>query len=423
MAFLRALRQRHLAVLWLSQVLSAIGDNFYAIAIVWMAVNVAGSGAGLVVAAQSLAGLVFGLLGGVYADRWNRRTTMMIVDLLRALAVGALPVLSMLGRLQLWHMAAAGVVIGGLGALFDPALQASLPALAGDTQVLQAANGLMDMTRRLARAIAPSLVGLVAAFLPVAHFFSLDALSFIVSAVAIGSLGRRFRWQPTKDEHAARAATGVFNEIRQSARLINAHRPLTWALAGSGISNLAWSMAFIVGVPLLAKRDLSGSIGAFGLIVGAYGATNVIGNLIIGSLTIRRRVAMLFAGRLVMGGGFLLMANAHTLAVAVIGSGISAFGGPMGDLVQLTMIQTDFPPNQIGKVYSFRATIGMIGGSLGLLLAVPLFAHFSVPVVIGACAISMLLVGVAGFARFGFSEPEPPAFVDHVGAANPGRLG
>ncbi|MGA7669501.1 MAG: MFS transporter, partial [Nitrolancea sp.] len=152
MAFLRALRQRHLAILWLSQVLSAIGDNFYAIAIVWMAVNVAGSGAGLVVAAQSLAGLVFGLLGGVYADRWNRRTTMIVVDVIRAAAVGMLPILSMLGRLQLWHMAAAGVVIGGLGALFDPALQASLPALSGDVQVLQAANGLMDMTRRLARA-------------------------------------------------------------------------------------------------------------------------------------------------------------------------------------------------------------------------------------------------------------------------------
>ena len=206
MAFLRALRQRHLAILWLSQVLSAIGDNFYAIAIVWMAVNVAGSGAGLVVAAQSVAGLVFGLLGGVYADRWNRRTTMIVVDLIRAVAVGVLPILSMLGRLQLWHMAAAGIVIGGLGALFDPALQASLPALAGDVQVLQAANGLMDMTRRLARAIAPSLVGLVAALLPVSQFFTLDAISFVISAVAIGSLSRRFRWQPTRDEQAARAA-------------------------------------------------------------------------------------------------------------------------------------------------------------------------------------------------------------------------
>ncbi len=408
MAFLRALRQRQLAILWLSQVLSAIGDNFYAIAIVWIAVNVAGSGAGLVVAAQSVAGLVFGLLGGVYADRWNRRTTMIIVDLVRAAAVATLPVLSMLGWLQLWHMAAAGVVIGGLGALFDPALQASLPALAGDTRTLQAANGLMDMTRRLARAIAPSLVGLVAAFLPISQFFSLDAISFVISAIAIGSLSRRFRWQPSRDVASTKVVSGVVHEIGQSARLVYAHKPLTWALAGSGISNLAWSMAFIVGVPLLAQQVLSGSIGAFGLIVGAYGATNVVGNIIVGSLTIRRRVAMLFAGRLVMGCGFLILAGAHSVRVAVIGSGIAAFGGPMGDLVQLTMIQTDFPLDQIGKVYSFRATIGMVGGSIGLLLAVPIFAHVSVPLVIGGCAVLMLAVGIAGFVRFGFTEPSPP---------------
>jgi DHA3 family macrolide efflux protein-like MFS transporter len=422
MAFLRALRRRHLAVLWLSQVLSAIGDNFYAIAIVWMAVNVAGSGAGLVVAAQSVAGLVFGLLGGVYADRWNRRTTMIVVDLVRAAAVGVLPILSIMGRLQLWHMAAAGVVIGGLGALFDPALQASLPALAGDTQILQAANGLMDMTRRLARAIAPSLVGLVAALLPVSQFFSLDAVSFVISAVAIGSLSRRFRWQPERREPSTKAVTGIVREIRQSARLVYAHKPLSWALAGLGISNLAWSIAFIVGVPLLAQRVLSGSIGAFGLIVGAYGATNVVGNLVIGSLTIRRRVSMLFAGRLVMGSGFLIMASAHSVLVAMIGSGIAAFGGPMGDLVQLTMIQTDFPLDQIGKVYSFRATIGMVGGSLGLLLAVPLFARVSVPMVIASCAVAMLAVGVAGFLRFGFTEPYVPRREDSLKLSESRRL-
>ncbi|HEX3722554.1 MAG TPA: MFS transporter [Nitrolancea sp.] len=408
MAFLRALRHKHLAILWLSQVLSAIGDNFYAITIVWMAVRVAGSGAGYVVAAQSLAGLVFGLLGGVFADRWNRRATMIVVDLIRAAAVATLPLLSLLGWLQLWHMAAVGAVIGGLGALFDPALQASLPVLAEDRQLLQATNGLMDMTRRLARAIAPSIVGVLAALLPLSQFFTLDAISFIISAVAIGSLGRRFRWQPPRQQVRAHVASGVVDEIAQSTRLVYAHKPLAWTLGGVGFTNLAWNIAFLVGVPLLAQHVLSGSIGAFGLIVGAYGVTNVIGNLIIGSMAIRRRVVMLFTGRLIMGVGFLVLASAHSVLVAVIGSGIAAFGGPMGDLMQLTMIQTDFPSSQIGKVYSLRSTISGAGGSLGLLLAVPLFARFSVESVIAVCALVMIAVGISGFIRFGFTEPVIP---------------
>ena len=99
MAFLRMLRRHHLIILWLSQILSAIGDNLYTIAVVWIAVQVAGSGAGLVVAAQSFSALAFGLLGGVYADRWNRRTTMIVVDLMRTAAVAVLPLLAAVGSL------------------------------------------------------------------------------------------------------------------------------------------------------------------------------------------------------------------------------------------------------------------------------------------------------------------------------------
>ncbi len=64
MNFLKVLRQRHLAILWSSQVLSAIGDYLYSIAVIWIAVKVAGSAAGIVAAAQAGAALLFGLLGG-----------------------------------------------------------------------------------------------------------------------------------------------------------------------------------------------------------------------------------------------------------------------------------------------------------------------------------------------------------------------
>src|SRR5579871_6199336 len=125
MNFLKVLRQRQMALLWSSQVLSAIGDYLYSIAVIWIAVKVAGSAAGIVAAAQAGSALLFGLLGGVYADRWNRRKTMMIVDLARAAAVGVLPGLALTGTLRLWHLVIVAVIVGSLGALFDPALQAS----------------------------------------------------------------------------------------------------------------------------------------------------------------------------------------------------------------------------------------------------------------------------------------------------------
>ena len=398
------LRQRHLAILWVSQVLSAIGDNLYTIAVLWTAVRVAGGKAGIVAAAGTVSTLLFGMLGGVYADRWDRQRTMVAVDLLRAATVAILPILAWRGMLQLWHLAAVAVAVSGLGALFNPALQASLPALVADRQMLQATNGLMDMTRRLALAIGPSIAGVLVAVLSLAHFFTLDAISFVISALAVLSLGRRFAWQPERAP-TARGVRGIGAEIASAVRVVRAHRPLAWALGSNAIGNIAWGAAFTVGAPLLADRVLAGQVGAYGLIVGAYGVGNVIGNIVVGSLTVRRRVAMLLMGRLVLGVGFFIMALARNLPVAMFGSAVAAIGGPMGDIVMLTMIQHDLPANQIGKVYSLRLTTSSAGMALGLILAGPLYALLPISIAIAACAILITATGAIGLLRFGLTEP------------------
>src|SRR6266568_1233727 len=138
MNFLKALRLPHIALLWVGQVLSAIGDYFFTIAVMWLAVKTSGSEAGYVAAAEGVAVMLFGMVGGVYADRWNRRNSMIVVDVIRAMVVLVLPVLALNGLLQFWHLVVVAFVIGAVGSLFNPALQASLPALTrGDEGALQ----------------------------------------------------------------------------------------------------------------------------------------------------------------------------------------------------------------------------------------------------------------------------------------------
>jgi len=414
MAFLKVLRMRHLAILWLSQVFSAMGDYLYDIAVLWIAVKSVGSEAGLVAAAEAGSMLIFGLLGGVYADRWNRRSVMIVVDVLRAAAVSVLPVLALSGRLQFWHLVVIAVIVGCLGALFDPALQASLPALTTDTQMLQATNGLMDTTRRLARILGPGTAGLLIALMPLPHFFTLDAVSFGISAVAVLSLGRHFAWKAVQSVNIQRGIRGILAEIGSALHLVHRHRSLVWAIGANGIINFLWSAAFTVGVPLFTYRVLGDNVGAYGLIVGAYGVGNVISNVVIGSLTIRHRVAMIFSGKVILGIGFLILAFAHTLWVALLGSALAAVGGPMGDIMTILMMQTDLPANQLGKVFSLRMILASAGGSLGLLFAVPLFALLSVPMGIALCALAMSAIGIAGLMRFGFSEPSFPLELPEV---------
>jgi MFS family permease len=408
MGFLRALRLPHIVLLWTSQVLSAMGDYLYTIAVIWIAVKTSGSDAGFVAGAESVAMFVCGLFGGVYADRWNRRGIMISADLLRAVAVMLLPLLALTGKLQFWHLVVVAVIIGSLSALFDPALQASLPALTGDTRTLQATNGLMDITRRLARILGPGLAGLLVAFLPLTHFFTLDAVSFAISALAVFALGSRFAWKPVRTRPVAQAKglNGLLREALAGMRLVGAHRPLFWSLLSVALSNFVWSIAFVLGVPLLVAHSLGNNVGAYGLIVGAYGVGNVLSNLVIGSLNIRRRVLSVFLGKGILGLGFLLLAFSPSVAIAMFASALAALGGPMGDIMTLTMLQTDLPADQIGKAYSLRMILENIGAALGLLVAVPLFSIMSVPLTIALSALLLLLVSAAGLLRFGLREPE-----------------
>jgi MFS transporter, DHA3 family, macrolide efflux protein len=186
--------------------------------------------------------------------------------------------------------------------------------------------------------------------------------------------------------------------------LLRDHRLMTYALAGVGLVNIAWGIAFTVGVPLLARQALAGSVGAYGLIVGAFGAGNILSNLVVGSLPIRRRMFVISLGRLALGAGLLLLGNTTSLPLAMLAAGLAALGGPMGEIPLLTMLQSDFPADQIGKIYSLRVTIAGGGALLGLLLAAPVFAYLGVPAAISSSALAVLLVGVLGLLRFGWKE-------------------
>jgi MFS transporter, DHA3 family, macrolide efflux protein len=70
----------------------------------------------------------------------------------------------------------------------------------------------------------------------------------------------------------------------------------------------------------------------------------------------------------------------------------------------LTMLQSDFPADQIGKIYSLRVTVAGGGALLGLLLAGPVFAYLNVPAAISISALAVLLIGLLGLWRFGWKQ-------------------
>lgn len=409
-AFVRVVRVRRIAVVWVGQVLSATGDQLFGLAVLWVATQRLRGAAGLVAGLGLAVGLVCGLAGGALADRISRRMALVGCDVARALLVLLLPVSALLARSDAPPLGTILLVIVGvqaLGTLFNPALQAALPGVAGDERTLYQTNALMESTWRLAPILGPALAGVLLLALPLAHFFTLDALSFGVSALSLTCVGR---WLDKPASRAPALPAAPASEraggprfqrpgLAAAIRLAAGQPEYAWSVGTLALINLAWSAAFTVGAPLWAAGVAHGGLGTYGLLVGVYGAGNLV-SLPLSTLAPRHRMRLMFAGKVLQGAAFVLLAASPGVPLALVACWLAALGGGWGDLTLVTLIQTAFPREHVGKMYGLRAALGSAGLMLGLVLAAPLYALASVPTGIALCGVVMLGAGGAGLARF-----------------------
>lgn len=404
-------KQPHLSGLWLSQVFSSIGDQIYSIAIVWISIQTGGASAGFVTGAGSLSGMLFGLIGGVYADRWNKRTTMIVVDLLRAATVMGLAVIGHFMPLNLWLLGAASVIVAGLGALFDPALAASLPELTqGNEKSLQAMNALMQVNHRLARTIGPLVAGWLVAVTALHHFFTVDAFTFIVSALVVFLIRGNYKWKP--EQPAQKGLAGVWNDIKRGAQIVYTHEQILWAFGLYVGANIAWAAGFMVGLPLWAKALPHADVGTYGTIVAAYGVGSVSSNIVMGTVNSRRRMLFISVSQIIFAVGFAVIAASQNMLWACFGALLAATGGPVGDVMLMIMMQTDVPRQDLGKVFSLRQCVMYLGSSLGLMMAPFIYQNSSPQFGLAFTAAAFLLLGIIGLVKFGAVESVYQPFKD-----------
>lgn len=391
------LKQRDLSMLWGSQVLSAIGDQLHSLAVLWIAVQIGGPKAGLVAASGTTAGTIFGLFAGVYADRLDRRVAMIVVDVLRAAAVLLLAIVAQLGDLQLWQLGLVAVAVSTLGSLFNPCMSASLPALVEQPELLRAMTALMMMTFRIARLIGPGIAGLLLAYCPVSTFFVIDSATYVVSAVAIWSLGSKYLWRP-KSLSKKGGLHGIRVDLALSTRVVLRHRQLAFALAISSFEPGLWCAAYLVGLPLLIKQGALGlanvKVTDYAVIICAYGCGNVLSLLCVGTHELARRCSFFIGlGLSIMGLGFVLLSSSGNLIFACIAAAFAATGGPVSDMAMTTLLQK-FPAHYRGKLSSLRSSLDGLSAAIGLTTASFLFATVSSTIGIALCGSGILILGL-----------------------------
>ena len=420
---LRPFQDRAIAILWLGMAASTIGEDVFRVAIVWLAVEIAGKQAPLVTAAQNATMLIVGLTAGAIAERWKPDRTMVAVSLLSA-AIVMMPVLvGTFFSVTLGLLITTVVGLAILRTFYAPALQSVVPTLVRDKQWLQAVNGLLDTTWRLARLVGPAIAALLSAIIPVIHFLTVTALGMLAAAAAVFSIRARIQRDPADIPKIDPGWRGLLSSMAIGYRLVLFRdRVMTILMLSNAMVNGPWMVTLMLGVALLVKTYDPRFLGiedlaAYGVIMGAYGVGDLVANLYVGSVRFRRPLQVMYFGYIAMGGGFVLMAlttwavqPGWLLPAMMLTALIAGIGGPFFFIPMITRLQTVFRGADIARVFRIRLAL-MAGVQLiASLGATVLFENLGVTSTVLGSGLFILSIGLAGSIYFGrmFVPPQEP---------------
>jgi len=378
---LAPLRDRNFRLLSAATSVSLLGDGAFLVALVWQVYAISNTPTAMSFAgiAMTVPTIVFLLVGGVASDRLPRRDLMVAADCLRAVALAAMTVLSLLGALELWHVIVLVAVYGSGTAFFAPASDALVPELLSGSSLAQA-NALDQLLRPLLlRMAGPAVGGVLVALWGAGAVFGLDAASFVVSAVLLLLI----RVPPRR---AADAGESLVRDLRAGWRFVRGHVWLWATFASAAIAYLLFMGPVEVLLPYVIKTDLGGGPAALGLVFGAGGIGSAVTAVAMAQRRLpRREVTFMYVtwalATVAVAGYGLGSAIWQLMLVSLVFNACET----AGTIVWATMKQRHVPAAFLGRVSSLDWLI-----SIGLL---PLSFALTAPAAGAIGARATLVVG------------------------------
>ena len=351
---------------------------------------------GIVTACSFLPMIVLSLLGGVLADRVNKRNIMVCLDFLTA---GVITVFSwLLGIVPIIPLfITVLMLLYGISGTYQPAVQASIPALVPKEKILSA-NAIVNQIGALANFIGPIIGGMLYGAFGIVIILKVSVLCFVLSAVMEIFIKIPFQKQPTQDKVLQIAA----GDLRDSIRFLRMEKPLfvQICIVIAGL-NLFLSPMLTIGIPVIVVDKLHLTDGLLGLTQGMLAVGGILGGLLTvlldKKLTPQTAYVPLFlctACSCLMGFGMAIGQSPMIkyIILSVTGLSVTIFT-TMFSIQMLAVVQAETPQHLIGKVVACIMTFVMCVQPIGQLLYGFLFECLpSQPVIIiGASMISLVI--------------------------------
>jgi MFS family permease len=351
LSLLQPLRHRGFRMVWIGETVSMFGDQFYLVALPWLALALTGSSLalGLVLMAAAIPRAALMLVGGALSDRYDPRAIMVASSAARAGLVGLLAVLVWTDAIQLWHLYLLGAGFGAADAFFQPAALALVPRLVPEDR-LEASNALVMGSMAVMGMVGPALAGVAIAATGTALGFGIDAATFAFAVVTLLFVRRP---APVLSARAGVAgASGTLSSILAGLRYATGDPQIRTVLLAVAAINMAVVGPFFVGLPALVDGFESGPM-SYGIVLSAFGGAALIGAVVAGSLGTRVRMSLAIpATSVALATGMILIGLAPnvwavTLAALPLGAGVGVL-----QVSGMAWLQRRSDPEYLGRLMS-----------------------------------------------------------------------
>ena len=374
--------------LFLAVSASELGDSLHYIALMWFALDTGGPlGVVAVRLADSIPAIVFGLHGGLAADRFSRRRLMVSADLVRGVVLVPVAIAGLAGSLPLWGLVVAAAILETATSYFAPAYGATIPTLVARENVQQA-NALVEATTQALSIGGWAVAAALLVVLPVSVFFAVNAASFFLSAMLI----TRLTHGQEHDPH------GAAPRIRDGIAALRPRPALAAGVVALGLAVTFTSGSWIGGMPTFVRDTLHHGAGAFSVVMIGYAVGSIASGALLARVPVANKARASLIAWCMYLPGYGLIAVAHSLPLVVVGAFFAATGQSTSVVLLNSAAQEDVPDAILGRVLGVISLTHRGAHASGLLVVAPLFAVVSAPAVFGASAIIVPLIGLSALA-------------------------
>jgi MFS family permease len=393
------LRRRNVALFWFGETVSLMGDYTLAVALPFYVLQLTGSilQTGLMFLVETLPSIVFGALAGVFVDRWNRRITMIICNLLQAGTL--LLLLTVRSPHLIWVVYLVAILQALFSVFFNPAASAFVPALV-DKKHLAQANALTSFGDSITRLTGLPLGGALLVSSGMSTIVLIDATSFLFSALMLFLVSLPKRQEREKQEGARSLLAQVKkvgNDSLDGLRKVRTNKVLTGLFFVAGVTFLGQGFISVMFV-VYVKTILHGNGFVFSLTAMSQGAGALLGSVLIApAQKVLRPASLLALCQGVIGVAtivFLSLPGLVSVLLMLTIIGVCVVGGVV---TKQTLVQLHTLDSYRGRVFAASGMISSLALLVGMGIAT-LFGDRIGPVIfLDGAAFFYVLSGVVAF--------------------------